>query len=214
MFFSSCGNKKAENAITEGIIDYKTDVINDKHPLASFAPSSACVKIKDNRWMVEMSTMGLFNVYFSCDLDKATLTEMIKYMDIKIACIENDSMLKEENNKYLLTFKETNETKEIAGYKCKKAIATKVSNPSESFDIYYTTDIGPENSNAHTPYKSIKGTLMDYRIVRLGLEMHFVAKSAKIAEVKDEDFDVPSNFKTVSRKEFDAEFDKLFADFF
>lgn len=212
---ASCsGNKKSENAITEGIIEYKTDVINTTHPLATFAPSSANVKIKDNKWIVEMSTMGLFNVYFCCNLDNSTLTEMIKYMDIKNACIETDSMLKNENDQYLLTFKETKETKVIAGYTCKKVIASKVSDPSTSFDVYYTTDIGSENSNALTPYKILKGTPMDYRILRLGLEMHFVATSAKSCEIKDEAFEIPSNFKILTRKEFDKEFNTLFADFF
>lgn len=214
LFFLSCGSKKSEHAITEGIVDYKTDVINTEHPLSSFAPSNATVKIKQNKWLVEMSTMGLFNVYFCCDLDKLTLTEMIKYMDIKNACIENDSTLKDENDKYKLTFKETKETKEIAGFKCKKVVATKVLDPKCSFDVYYTEDIGPENGNALTPYKKLKGTLMDYRIMRLGLEMHFVATSAKKTVVNDSDFEIPSYFKILTRKEFDDEFNTLFADFF
>lgn len=213
--FSFCGGKsKSENSFEEGVIEYKTDVINSEHPLASFAPTTATAKLKANKWIIEMSTMGLFNVYFSCDLDKGTLTEMIKYMDIKNACIENDSTLKEENDKYQLTFKETSDTKVIAGFKCKKVIATKVLDPKCSFDVYYTEDIGPENENSLTPYKSLKGMLMDYRIMRLGLEMHFVATSAKKEEVKDAEFEIPSFFKILTRKEFDDEFNKLFADFF
>ena len=211
----NCGGpKKAENAISEGVIDYKTEVINTSHPLASFAPSTATAKIKENKWILEMSAMGFFNVYFSCDINKGTLTEMIKYLDIKNACVENDSMLKEENNNYLLTFKETKETKMIAGFKCKKVIATKVSAPATTFEVYYTPDIGVENSNALTPYKELKGMLMDYRIVRLGIEMHFIATGAKKDEIKDSDFEIPSNFKIFTRKEFDAEFDRLFADFY
>ncbi len=215
VLLSSCGGKsKSENFISEGIVEYKTDVINTDHPLATFAPSTATAKLKNNKWIVEMSTMGLFNVYFCCDLDKGTLTEMIKYMDIKNACIENDSTLKEENDKYQLTFKETKETKEIAGFKCKKVIATKVLDPKCTFDVFYTEDIGPETGNALTPYKALKGMPMDYRIMRLGLEMHFIATSVKKEEIKDTDFEIPSFYKILTRKEFDTDFNKLFADFF
>ncbi len=212
--FSCGGSRKSENVITEGVIEYKASVINENHPLASFAPSSASVKIKNDKWILEMSTMGIFNIYFSCNLENKTLSQMIKYMDIKNACIENDSMLIEENNKYKLTFKETNETKMIAGYKCKKVIATKASDPSVVFDVYYTPDIGSENSNELTPYKELKGMPLDYRVLRLGLEMHFVATSVKGEEIKDSDFDVPSYYKILNRPEFDKEFNRLFADFF
>jgi hypothetical protein len=123
-------------------------------------------------------------------------------------------MLIYENNKYKLTFKETNETKMIAGYKCKKVIATKVSDPSVTFDVYYTPDIGSENSNELTPYKELKGMPLDYRVLRLGLEMHFVATCVKSEEIKDSDFDVPSYYKILNRPEFDKEFNRLFADFF
>lgn len=139
---------------------------------------------------------------------------MIKYMNIKNACIETDSMLKPENDAYKLTFKETNIIKKIAGFRCKKVIATKVSDPSVTFDVFYTTDIGSGNENALTPYKEIKGMLMDYRIMRLGLEMHFTATSAKGDDIKDTDFDIPSYYKILTRAEFNKEFDQLFADFF
>lgn len=212
--FSCGGSRRSENSINEGVIEYKANVINEHHPLASFAPSTATVKIKNDKWILEMSTMGIFNIYFSCNLENKTLAQMIKYMDIKNACVETDSMLIEENNKYKLTFKETNETKLIAGYKCKKVIATKVSDPSEVFDVYYTPDIGPENSNALTPYKELKGMPLDYRVLRLGLEMHFIATCVKSEEIKDTEFDVPSYYKILTRPEFDKEFNRLFADFF
>ena len=212
--FSCGGSRRSENSINEGVIEYKANVINEHHPLASFAPSTATVKIKNDKWILEMSTMGIFNIYFSCNLENKTLAQMIKYMDIKNACVETDSMLIEENNKYKLTFKETNETKLIAGYKCKKVIATKVSDPSEVFDVYYTPDIGPENSNALTPYKELKGMPLDYRVLRLGLEIHFIATCVKSEEIKDTEFDVPSYYKILTRPEFDKEFNRLFADFF
>ena len=80
--------------------------------------------------------------------------------------------------------------------------------------VYYTPDIGTENSNALTPYKELKGMPLDYRVLRLGLEMHFIATCVKSEEIKDSEFDVPSYYKILNRPEFDKEFNRLFADFF
>ncbi len=205
--------QKSENFISEGIIEYKADVINMAHPLSLYAPSDATLKLKNNNWVMEMSKMGFFNIYYCCNLGKGTLTQMIKCLDIKNACIDDTIGLKTENDNYLLTFKHTDKDSVIAGYKCKKVIATKVLEPQTSFAVYYTEDIGPENGNELTPYKALKGMPMDYRIMRLGLEMRFIATSVKKQEIKDADFEVPSFYKILTREKFDDEFNKLFADF-
>lgn len=205
----SCGSgKKTENALTEGVIEYNASVVDESHPMAGLAPSTATVKFKDNKFELEMSTMGIFNTMFVSDPSKKTLTQMVKFMDIKNACIQKESDLTAENKDYELSFKETKDTKKIAGYKCKKVKATMVHNPAVSFDIYYTDELGSDSINHLSPYKAIKGMLMQYRLKKLGLEMCFTATSVKKEEVKDETFEVPSYYKIVNR----AEMEKLFAD--
>lgn len=137
---------------------------------------------------------------------------MIKFLDFKNACIDSALALKTENDKYLLSFKDTKTDTVIAGYHCKKTIATKLSAPNESFAVYYTPDIGGEEVNKLTPYKNIKGMLMDYRITRLGVEMRFIAKKVTGKEIKDTEFEIPDFYKIISRTAFDEEFNKLFAD--
>jgi hypothetical protein len=207
--FSSCGNgKKTENALDEGVIEYSALVVDEGHPMAGLAPSTATVKFKDNKFELEMSTMGFFNTMFISDPSKKTLTQMVKFMDIKSACIQQESDLRAENMDYELNFKETNDTKKIAGYKCKKVKATMVKDPSVSFDVYYTDELGSDSINNLSPYRSIKGMLMHYRLKKLGLEMCFTATAVKKEDVKDETFEVPSYYKIVTREEME----KLFAD--
>lgn len=213
MLNSSCGNPKPENYVSEGVIEYKADVINTAHPLALYAPSEATVKLKNNNWIVEMNKMGFFNIYYNCNVDRGTITQMIKCLDIKNACVDSTAELTKENDKFLLSFKETNKDTTIAGYNCKQVIATKVSEPQTSFNVYYTKDIGTEEVNKLTPYKEIKGMLMDYRIMRLGVEMRFIATKVKSKEINDTDFEIPSFYKILSRAKFDEEFNNLFADF-
>ena len=206
---ASCGgSKKTENALTEGVIEYNAEVVDQSHPMAGLAPGSATVKFKDNRLQVEMSTMGIFNTIFISDPGKKTLTQMVKFMDIKNACIQTEADLVQENKDYELKLEEVKGTKKIAGYNCKKVKATYVNNPSESFDVYYTDELGLDSINNIGPYKQLKGMLMQYRLKKLGLEMCFTATAVKKEEIKDDIFEVPAFYKIVTRPEME----KLFED--
>lgn len=207
--FSSCNDsKKTENSLTEGLIEYNAEVVDQSHPMAGLAPSSATVKFKDNKLQVEMSTMGIFNTVFISDPGKKTLTQMVKFMDIKNACIQTEEDLVQENKNYELKLVETKETKKIAGYNCKKMHASMVNNPAVSFDVYYTDELGLDSINNAGPYKQIKGMLMQYRLKKLGLEMCFTATSVKKEEIKDDVFEIPAFYKIVTRPEME----KLFED--
>ncbi len=211
---SSCGGgKKTENSLTEGLIEYNITVVDISHPMAGFAPSSATVKFKESKFELEMSTMGIFNTTFISNPSNQTLTQMVKFMDIKSACIQKKTDLDSENGGYELKLEETKETKKIAGYNCKKVKASLLSNPAVKFDVYYTNELGMENINELSPYRSIKGMLMQYRVKKFGLELCFTADVVKNTPVKDDAFEVPAYYKIITRKEMQELFDQLFADF-
>lgn len=205
----SCSNNDStENNLTEGLIEYNAEVVDQNHPMAGLAPSSATVKFKKNKVQLEMSTMGIFNTIFISNPAQKTLTQMVKFMDLKNACIQRECDLVDENKNYALNFVETDEIKKIAGYDCKKVKVDMVNNPGVTFDIYYTTELGMDSVNNIGPYKKIKGMLMQYRLKKLGLEMCFTATSVKKQEVKEDVFEVPPYYKIVTR----SEMEKLFAD--
>ena len=109
-----------------------------------------------------------------------------------------------ENNK--LEFKETKETKIIAGYKCKKVIATKASDPTDKFEVYYTDELDVKSANYSTPYEGLKGIVMKFRLKKFGMEMEFTAKSVKKEEVDDNIFELPGFYKIISKREMDEFF--------
>lgn len=207
--FASCSNSgRTENSLTEGVIEYNAEVVDASHPMAGLAPGSATVKFKENKLQLEMSTMGIFNTIFISDPSKKTLTQMVKFMDIKNACIQTEADLIQENKDYELKLEETKQTKKIAGYNCKKVTASFISDPSNTFDVYYTDELGLDSINNIGPYKQIKGMLMQYRLKKLGLEMCFTATAVKKEEIKDDVFEVPAFYKIVTRPEME----KLFED--
>ena len=117
--FSCSESACTENNLTEGLIEYNAEVVDQNHPMAGLAPSTATVKFKKNKVQLEMSTMGIFNTTFISNPAQKTLTQMVKFMDLKNACIQRECEVVDENKNYELNFVETKEIKKIARYKCK-----------------------------------------------------------------------------------------------
>ena len=202
MFISSCKQSGSTESLDEGVIEFDAKVVDEKHPMAGLAPSAATVKFKENKFEFSMSTMGIFNTAFISNPTTKTLTQLVKFMDIKDACIQTEKDLVKENDGYVLKFEETKEVKKIAGYNCKKVKATLQNNTtSNTFDVYYTTEIGSDSINYLSPYKQIKGMLMQYRLKKLGLEMEFTATLVKKEEIKDDDFEIPAHYRKVTSAE-------------
>lgn len=196
-----------DKAAQEGFIEYETKAIDSKHPLAGLAPSSVVLKYKKNKFALEMSTMGLFNTSIIGDLKSKEIAQTVKFMEIKQACIETENDIKAENELYLLHIEETKETKVIAGYTCYKLKVNRVDSPEIKFDAYYTKDLNlPDDCNALTPYFAVKGVLLDYRLKKMGLEMHFLAKAVKHQQIPDNTFEIPAYMKIISKEEMRAFF--------
>jgi len=209
LFLQTCSNDDKAGAREEGMIEFQTRAMDETHPLYGFAPDVATLKFKGNKFIMEMSTMGMFNMSIIGDSKSKTMAQTVKFMNIKQACIEKEKDLDEENRDYALKFDETTETKKIAGLKAYKVKVTKVNEPGVTFDAWYTKELGMEDCNALTPYAPIRGVLLDYRIKKFGMEMHFLAKSYKNISVADHSFEIPATMKIVPKEEMEKFFQDL-----
>jgi hypothetical protein len=203
LLLGACDSGILSKSKEEGVMEFDSKGVDPAHPLYSFAPSSATLKFKGEKFAIEMSIMGMFNTTILADNKKKTVAQTVKFLDIKQACVEKGPELNAENDKYALKIEETSETKEILGFKCHRLKVSKRDNPNDHFDAWYTTELGTEDINSLTPYNKVKGMLMDYRIERMGMELHFVAKSFNKVEVPDKTFDIPASMKIVSRPEME-----------
>jgi GLPGLI family protein len=194
-------NRGSDKFIGEGVIEYDAKVVDKKHPLADLAPTKMSVKFKHNKFLAEMSTMGLFNTSIIIDNDKKTLIQTIKVFDIKNATIQDEKSVNEENSEFDLQLEATNDTKVIAGYTCRKYLAVMKKDPAKKFEVYFTEELDIKVPNAMGPYHSIPGMLMQYRLKRFGLEMEFTATKIYKEEIQDNAFDLPAYYKVVSKEE-------------
>lgn len=172
----SCKTGGSSGGKNEGEIIFDTKGVDEMHPLYGLAPSSASLKFKEHKFIIEMSTMGMFNTAIIGDNKLKTLTQTVKFMDINQACVESENEILADNKDYELKIEETNDTKKIAGLKCHKIKVTKVKEPNITFDAWYTKDLGDEDCNALTPYAKVKGMLLDYRVKKWEWKCIFVLK--------------------------------------
>lgn len=207
-FILSCTQDKSK-AVSEGVIEYDAKVVDENHPMAGLAPGSMTVKFKKNKVAAQMSTMGVFTSTFIADPVKKQFITLVKVFQDKTACVENEVDVNENLKEYKLKLEPTDETKEIAGYNCKKVVAHYENNPSEKFEVFYTDEMDFKMGNFASPYVGLEGMLMQYRLKKFGLEMIFTAKSVSVEKVPDETFELPGFYKVISKKEMNEFFENL-----
>lgn len=208
-FITGSCNYTNPKYINEGVIEYDAKVVDDTHPMASLAPGKMTVRFKNNMFAAEMSTMGLFTTTFIANPVKKQLIQLVKVFEIKQACIDDEKAIEADNAAYKVNLEETGETKDIAGYKCKKVVATMADDPTIKFDVWYTEQLNVSAPNFANPYSKIKGMLMEYRLKKFGLEMSFTATGVKKEEVPDETFELPAYYKVITKQEMDEFFKSI-----
>ena len=107
----------------------------------------------------------------------------------------------EANQKYdSVTFTYQDEYKTIAGYKCRKALG-KMKN-GESFIVYYTTELIPENQNFQYSNRTLPGLALEYESSLGKSKVIFSASKISFDPVPASKFDLPkTGFRIMTYKE-------------
>jgi GLPGLI family protein len=98
----------------------------------------------------------------------------------------------EKNARYKgITFKNTGETKEIAGYKCFKSEATMAD--GSKFIVWYTPDIIPENKEYDYHFKNLEGLPLEYELTQRNLTIRYTVSKINLNPVPASKFDIPTS---------------------
>ncbi|MBL7893275.1 MAG: hypothetical protein JNL63_11645 [Bacteroidia bacterium] len=200
----ACGRGSNGKVVSEGIIEFEASAVDPNNPMADLAPNKMVVKFKDRRSVAEMSAgMGLLTMSFVSDYNNKTVTQLVKLLNKKYASVANADDIQKEISNSKLRIQKTNETKLIAGYRCKKATISYEDNSRPPFDVYYTEEIELEKPNWGNEYNEIDGVLMEYQLKRYNLELRFTARRVAKSTIEDSDFETPGDYKLISQKELD-----------
>ncbi|HBS86955.1 MAG: hypothetical protein A2W91_01945 [Bacteroidetes bacterium GWF2_38_335] len=169
----------------------------------AMSPTEMKQFISGSKTRIEILT-AMANQYVVSDGGTKEVLIMIDAMGQKFAL----KSTKEENEEQMAKMPKTevkllDETKEIVGYKCKKAEVTSTDEEGKesTLTVFYTTDLAVGDINWSGQFNGIKGVLMEYSQEANGVTTTFTASEVKKEKVKDTQFTVPADYKILTKEE-------------
>ena len=96
-----------------------------------------------------------------------------------------------EQKKGINNFKFSDETKEILGYNCSKAIAEKAD--GTSIVLFFTKEIIPENRDMELQFQQLPGFVLEYESMQGDFTVNYKAKFLNFDPVPIQKFDLPKS---------------------
>jgi GLPGLI family protein len=195
-----------------GTIVYNVTYPDSKMDAQTLAmmPKTLKIKIKGNMSRTEMN-MGMGTTVVIFDSEARSGVTLMDFMGQKFAMkMSTEELEKEMKETPQATVVNTSETKEIAGYTCKKAIVTMKEKGSETeteLVVFYTDELASAKMNELNPlYKDIPGTMLEYSMNEKGMNMFLTAISVEKEKIADSEFETPEGYKVVTQDELQGMF--------
>lgn len=199
--------------ISEGTIEYAVSYPPTKKDnfMTSLLPATINYNFKNNEASVDLEiSMGIVTTSLIANLNKKQVTQTLTVMGKKYAVILDTvgvEKLIQKEPKRKITFLPDKKT--IAGYTCLKAHIDFESDTIPDFDVFYTNDINIETPNWSSPFREIKGVLMEFRIQKYGVDMILTAKNVIKKEIEEGHFELSPDFKIITIEEMDKMFEDM-----
>ena len=199
-----CFSATAQKKFSEGTISYDIVITTgtDKPKNADFLDGTTVVNyIKADKSRSEMvSPLGTLTTIYDGSKNSIVILKDIGQQKYMITLTQSD--WKDANKKYdgiVFTYEEG--SKEILGYKCKKAIAKL--QDGTTYTVWYTPDLIPENKNFQYETKALPGLTMQYEIVNSKSEKTaYTVSKISFNPVPASKFDLPqSGYRVVTYAE-------------
>jgi hypothetical protein len=194
----------------DGVITYKISYPDSKLTEAqlNMVPKMMTVSIKGSKARTEMNVGGGLVVEI-LDYMAKTKIALINMMGQKFAIKQTKQEIEKENAEQPKgTVNVTDETKDIAGYKCKKAIVTTDDDGVKTtFEVWFTEELGGKDANFDNPvYKDVNGVMLEFTMKTPQATMKFSATSVEKKSVSAKDFEIPSDYTLTTQEELKSKF--------
>lgn len=210
----SCEDKS--NVKSQGEIHYKVSYpkMDSDNFMKDFMPKKMIMKFKEDKYITNLSAgMGMFKTNFICDLEHKEFTQMVKLINKKYMLklgIEEIMVSMAKSPKFNIEF--IPETKTVLGYECNQALIT-VDGCDDAFTVAYTDEINITNPNWANQFAIINGVLLEYQYEKYDICMRFTANKIHFKEMKNEEFEIPNDYKQISEAEMNNEMIEIFKSF-
>jgi hypothetical protein len=193
----------AQKKVSDIIIKYDA-VINtgssEPNMADAFDGATTTVYIKGGLSRSEMvSALASFTTIHDSRSGAAVVLQEVGGQKLLIRMTADD--WKDKNRKYEgIKFANTDDTKMLAGYKCKKAVAEL--KDGSTFTVYFTEDIIPENNDYSSQFSNLKGLPLEYELKQGKLNIRYVVSQITLNPVPVSKFDIPkSGYREMSYEE-------------
>lgn len=191
----------------EGVITYKISYENLPKEMAqyeSMLPKESISTIKGHMYKMEQpSSMG--NQVTIMDNEAESGILLMEMMGKKSAIVlDKESREKFEKDQPDPEITYVDETKEIAGYTCKKALIKLPDSKNEgSLEVYYTDKILSKDMNQ---VKGLKGFPLQYSTDAGQFILTMTAQSVDKKKISEEEFVVPEGYEHITFEQFQNTF--------
>ncbi len=194
----------------DGVITYKISYPDSKFSEAqlNMFPKVMTVSVKGSKARTEMNVGGGTTVEILDYVAKTKVT-LINMMGQKFAIKQTKQEMEKENAEQPKgTVNVSNDTKNIAGYTCKKAIVTSDEDGVKTtFEVWFTEEIGGKDANFDNPlYKDINGVMMEFIIKTPQITMKLIATGVEKKAVSAKDFEIPAEYTLTTQEELKSKF--------
>ena len=196
-------NAPAQKRITEGTISYDIVVStgNSNPSIADmFDGATSIVYLKGFQTRFErVSSLGVESTIV--DGKSGNVNVLKEYGEQKYMITMTPDNWKDANKKYEgIVFKYENEFKDIAGYKCQKAIGTM--KDGTTITVFFTKDLLANNREFEYAYKSLPGLAMEYETTIGSLKVTYTVSKVNFGIVPATKFELPkSGFRVMTYEE-------------
>lgn len=212
-----CESNSESVVKSEGEIHYKISYMeNDLEKISTdMLPKQMVTKFKGDDYSFDIE--GFYGLFCIQNIVKPKLSQNLTLLNI----INKKFFYKGKINEPAVGFdmlpemkvQYTNETKNICGLPCKKAIITFPGMENQdTLEIFYTNEIPIPNPNQTTPYHDIDGVLMEFYLQLPNLKMKLTANAVYNKKIAASGFVKPDGYKEVSRKYLETVLYKMIDD--
>jgi hypothetical protein len=211
-----CGKNSPWNSITEGMIVYDVSYpLEMDNPYLNIYPSEMTFLFKGGKVKARLASFAdVVTSEFIIDHNKRTFVQYFKAFDDKFRLVLDHhgvkGMLKELPDVQL---NNTMETDSLAGFLCRKSLASFATLPEDKFTLYHTRAIDIDSPNWCNKYNAIDEVLLAYDIEQFGKRLRLKAKKVVYQEIPDEKFAEPEGYEDVSIQDMNLQIQDLMSQF-
>lgn len=196
----------AQKKLSEGKILYSLSLdipegMDNGAMIAAMMPTELSVTFKGSKVRSEFATGMSETIILNDAQVPNNSTILMDMMGNKYAMkVDEKKILEQKANMPKYDIMVTKESKDIAGYKCVKAVLINQSNKDEVI-VYYSPEIPFMENSFNAEFKDVKGMPFEYTAKMNGMKMTLSVKEVSKEKVQESIFTIPAEFKLVTQED-------------